>query len=188
MIKPFVTITSVALAAAAVAGCAGQPTIENTYRSSYDPSLLSYAASKGGMKTEILGAPFPTGERTQLERAVTNRLEQAAPGPRMAFFTEAPADYTSPYRVVLLFDPAPGQPLHDLCNRPDLKSQPGDGPVKVTAAFCSSDRAITRVAGSVGNVQSADDPAFQNLIGQIAHGLFPTNNIDQNNGAGDFEM
>lgn len=188
MTRPLPRMTALALGATVIAGCAGQPVIENTYRDSYYPHLLTYAASKGGMKTDILGSPFGGSDRAQLEETVTRRLSEATPGVKMDYFTEAPAGHSSPYRVVMLFDPAPGQPVHDLCARPDLKSQPpGDGEVEVTAAFCQGGKAFTRLDGHVGNVESPSDPAFQDFIGQVARGLFPYSDVERDSGAGDFD-
>lgn len=175
--------------AALLSACAWQPRIDNTYYSSYSPGMLSYAASKGGMKTEIIGAPVTAGERTEFAEFVTRRLAEGSPGPVMPFFTDAPADFTSPYRVVLLFDPAPGVGADDLCSRPDLESRAKGATLDVAAAFCSSQTAVTRVSGSMGRVDSLSDPAFGRLLTQVARGLFPaTANIDRTDGSGDFDQ
>lgn len=176
------------LAAALLVGCGGQTTVvQPTYRTSYDPAMLTYAASKGGMRVDIVGTPF-AGVDGDLARTVTERLSGSVPGVAMPFFTQPPSDYTSPYRVVMLFDPAPGANLSDICT--EASAQPTaatPGRVKVSAALCSTEQTITRVSGRVHNVESPGDRGFGDLVAQIGRGLFLPTNPDMNAG-GDFDM
>ncbi len=188
MRKSFLAGAAGATLLAVLAGCGGQTTVvQPTYRTSYDPALLVYAASRGGMKVDIVGEPF-AGRAAEVSRTVTTRLSQSIPGVDMPFFTKPPAGFDSPYRVVMLFDPSPGANFQDLCTAPE--GQPtarSPGRVQVAAALCSTGQTITRVRGSVSNVTSPDEAGFADLMGQVGRGLFLPTNPDMNNGGGDFD-
>lgn len=155
-----------------LAAC-GASLINYSYVSdNYQPYELSYAAGKGGMLTEVFGNPFPTG-KAALDRSVTRNLEESHFGPELPFFTAAPGEYRSPYRVVVLFNPAPHANGAKLCSRTDRPQGEWGQAVGVLASFCASDSRITTAAGSLAGATSPDDPAFQQLMRQVALNLFP---------------
>lgn len=161
-------------AAGLLAGCAGTATLPHHFvYDAYRPSYLSYAASRGGLLTEVVGNPFDA-PKTAVDDAVTETFGQRAFGPKLDFFTEPPEGYSSAYRVVVLFDPAPGAAPARLCREPAQAQDKRPGRVGVLAAFCSGDRRITSAGGSVEGASGPDDPAFRRLMGQVSALLFPS--------------
>ncbi len=115
------------LLAAGLAACSGAPVIAYTYVSdNYRPQDLGYAAARGGMLTEVTGNPFDA-PKAALDNTVTTVMEKAHFGPELAFFTEPPEGYSSAYRVVVLFNPAPGANGAKLCSSPDRPQEERQG-------------------------------------------------------------
>ncbi len=88
--------------AALVAGCA----VPTTYKwnwAQWNPDKLGYAAGQGALLTDIRGNPF-NAPKTAVDAAITDTMYQSHFGPPVPFVTQAPEDYKSPYRVVMLFD------------------------------------------------------------------------------------
>ncbi len=165
---------ALALAAAALAACAGQPVISHGHVVEYyEPQMLGYPASKGGMYTEVTGNPFQA-EKAALDRQVTEAFEVAHFGPKLAFFTEKPTDYSPAYRTVVLFNPAPNANAERLCSSPDRPQAPhATGEVGVMAALCSSESRLTSASGYVTGAKGPDDPAVGGLLRDLGFSLFP---------------
>ncbi len=161
-------------AAALLSACAGQPVISHGHVVEYyEPQMLGYPASKGGMYTEVTGNPFQ-GEKAVLDRQVTEAFEVAHFGPKLAFFTERPTDYSPAYRTVVLFNPAPNANAERLCSSPDRPQAPrAKGEVGVMAALCSSESRLTSASGYVTGAQGPDDPAVGGLLRHLGLSLFP---------------
>ncbi len=167
--------------AAGAAGCVGNGTVvQPVYIGSYDPGMLNYAAAQGGMPTEVVGNPFDA-PKEQVDQAVANNMTGSHFGPELAFTTEVSPDSLSPYRVVMLFDPAPSARSYELCSDPNQPRAPEAGRLRLMAAFCSSDTVITSTAGWISKPQRVTDPAFGRLVRQIAIVLFPLRDPNQNN-------
>jgi len=161
------------LAAAVLAGCAGTPVINYSYvEEHYEPEMLGYPASRGGLYTEVVGNPFEA-DKAALDTRVTEAFEAAHFGPELDFVTEQPADHSG-YRVVVLFDPAPHANAARLCSSPDRpQSDRTPGKVGVMAAFCMSESRLTSAVGRVDGAQGPDDPALDRLLAQVGLALFP---------------
>lgn len=160
-------------AAALLAGCAGQPIVHSAYLADdYEKEVLNYAAKQGGMLTEITGNPF-AADSAALSREVTVAFEEAHFGVDLPFFTEAPEDYRSPYKVVVLFNPAPGVGAPAVCAGSDRPVLPPEGRIKVLAVFCSAEQRVNSAYGSLAGATGPDDPAFGALMRQISLSIFP---------------
>ena len=173
------------LAAAAVSACAGGTVTYGVYHGNFDPSMLNYAAGKGGIYTELVGNPFDA-PGTEVAEVVTSTMFSSHFGAQVDFLTERPADSTSPYMVKMLFNPAPGVSAANLCEDSNQPSQAVPGKLRVMAAFCASGYRETSVVGAIHGTTSPDDPAFRQLIRQLTVQLFPPNNPDVNGGGLDF--
>lgn len=166
------TLTAAGVAALA-AGCAGQPVVHSAHLDdAYQTEMLTYAAKQGGMLTEIVGTPFGA-ERAAVARRVTEAFEAAHFGPELDFFTEAPSDYRSPYKVVVLFDPAPGVGAPGLCAGDARPQVEAGGTVRVLAVFCSAEQRVNSAYGSLAGATGLDDPSFGALMQQLGLQLFP---------------
>ena len=159
--------------AAGLAACGGAPTIAYTYTSdNYSPRDLGYAAARGGMLTEVTGNPFDA-PKAALDERVTRTMEESHFGPELDFFTEPPEGYSSAYRVVVLFNPAPGANGAKLCSSPARPQAQREGSVGVLASLCSTDTRINTAGGSLAGATGPDDPAFQHFMRQLSLELFP---------------
>ncbi|MCG8596217.1 MAG: hypothetical protein MI785_17895 [Kiloniellales bacterium] len=166
-----------------VAGCAVPTTYKWDYQQ-WSRSKLGYAAGQGALLTDIRGNPF-NAPKTAVDATITDTMYKSHFGPPVPFVTQAPEDYKSPYRVVMLFDPKETMSAHELCKGEPEAGEPDGGVIKVAAAFCAQDIHETSVWGTVGRTSSPDDPEFKALIRKMTNQLFPVqepNLRDNNNG------
>ncbi len=186
-----------ALGAALTACAAGGIIVQPPNIGSYDPEMLGYAASRGALLTQVLGNPFGL-PRQEVEAAVIDSMAGGRVGSRVRFSTRVSAAQASPYRVVVLFNPAPGVQAARLCAdsaqptaQPTAQpaAQPAAQPtaqptggvsdkLRAMAAFCSNDVVVTSVAGSAAGVLGPNDPAFRSLIRGMVGELFPRRDPD----------
>ncbi|MEX0759411.1 MAG: hypothetical protein WD100_07520 [Tistlia sp.] len=140
----------------------------------YHLGVLSGPAAQGGMAAFLVGEPFP-GEEPALRRAVEYALTEQRFGPVFPVTTEpSPALRDSPYKVVLVFDPAGGWDGYAACKHGELPRSVGrrGESLEVLALFCEGHRLMTSTQGRVVAASPAD-PRFQALMKQIALDLFP---------------
>ena len=162
------------LAMAGSAWSMGGVVISSTsYYPGYKPTVLNYAATHGGVLTEVLGNPFEV-PKDDLERIIVQVMAKSHFGPAVAFVTTPPDNFLSPYRVVLLFDSKPGYTALKLCGY-DAEANPPqtNGVLRVHAALCANEKPLTAVSGYLARESSPDDARFRQLIGQITTLLFP---------------
>ncbi len=167
----------VAAVAALVAGCAA-PTTYKWNWAQWNPDKLGYAAGQGAMLTDIRGNPF-NAPKTAVDATITDTMYKSHFGPPVPFVTQAPEDYKSPYRVVMLFDPKETMSSHELCTGEPEAGDPDGGVIKVAAALCAQDIHETSVWGTVARTSSPDDPEFKALIRQMTTQLFPNEDPNQ---------
>ena len=168
------------VALAALTACSSDPTVVSptNFYAAYTPTVLNYAATRGGMLTEITGNPFDVPQE-DLDRAITEAMRGAHFGPTIDFITVPPEDYKVPYRVVMVFDAAQGHTEAKLCrSEHGITPQTGDR-VRVHAALCAKESPLTAVSGSIAEADGPDDPRFRRLIRQITTNLFPPDNPDR---------
>ncbi len=174
------------LLAGGLAACAGGA-VDTPYIGTYDPSMLHYVAGKGALYTQIVGNPF-NASKDKVESVVTGTMFGAHFGPDVRFSTKRNPDNTSPYSVVLLFNPAPSVTAIQLCKDPDPQlATAASGETRVMLAFCSSSYRETSVTGRISGVTDPDDAAFRALIRQMTMQLFPPKKPDPNGGGRDFD-
>lgn len=179
--RRYMRFLGVGLLSAMLAACAGTPTVQPaSITGTYTPRLLNYVAGKGGMLTEVIGNPF-NAPKEEVDRVVLATMERSHFGPRFPFFTEAPADYTSPYRVVVALDPARSTSPYTLCaGGVETRQRAPTESNRVEAAFCAREQVITSTSGVVAGPLGPRDPAFVNLIEQISLALFPPHDTERN--------
>ena len=164
-----------------LAACIGTGAVIPGYTGTSDPSMLRYAAGKGDMFTEVVGNPF-NAPKEEVVRAATGTMYRAHFGPPIHFKTERDADNTSPYRVVLLFNPGRNVTPIKLCEYSRQPTQPVSSKLRVMLAFCSSGYRETSVTGRVDGVTAPNDASFQALIRQMTGQLLPPRNPNLNGG------
>lgn len=178
---------ALALVQSILFGCAGGTMVRPvTLTGSYTPQILSYAGGKGGMPVAVVGNPF-NAPQEDVDAAVAAALERSHFGPRIPFLTQAPEGFTSPYRVVVALDPAPGAGARSLCaGRVETRPRAPAGLNRVEAALCARELVITSTGGRVAGPLGPRDPAFVALIERIGHALFPPFDPDRHDGNDDF--
>ena len=161
--------------AGTLAACAGAAIVQPAIvTATYDPSVLQYIASRGGLPTEVVGNPFNAPDE-QVHSVVRETMARSHFGPKFPFLAEKPQGFASPYRMVVVLIPAPGAAYHKLCAgaAASQAGKPAGGEVRVAAALCATDRMITSTKGRVAGAREPQDPAFVGLIAQVSHALFP---------------
>ena len=161
----------------ALAACDSLTVVGPTYvQPSYDVQLLS-GVGHGGLRTEVVGNPFGVPQN-ELERAVTGAMKGANFGPPLNFVPPDQAAEGSPYKVVVLFSPAPNAKPEQLCRdgQQDQLQQPGR--TRVMTAFCSSGDRVSSTVGQVAQIDSPADPAFRTLMQRVTLPLFPPGQLD----------
>ena len=169
--------------------CAGTATVlPRSVSSGYTPDILNYSAGKGGMLTEVVGNPF-AAPKEELDAVVVETAQVSHFGQKIPFFTQAPDDYTSPYRVVYLMNPGPNTSSYTLCagEGKSVRRQPSD-PDRVYAALCAREVVITAVNGSVAGPVGPRDPAFVQLVAQLTQALFPPVSGERRGRDGRFDL
>ncbi len=173
------------LLAGGLTACAGGA-VDSPYTGTYDPSMLRYVAGKGDLYTQVVGNPFEA-PKDEVERAVTGTMFGSHFGPDVRFNTTRDPGNTSPYSVVLLFNPAPSVTAIQLCEDPDPRlATAASGITRVMLAFCASGYRESSVTGRISGVTDPNDAAFRALIRQMTVQLFPPRSLDPN-GGGDFK-
>ena len=168
------TLTRGALAAGILALAAGC-TLPTTYKwdwQQWNPDKLGYAAGQGAVLTEIRGNPFDA-PKSDVDAVITETMYKSHFGPPVPFVTQAPQDYKSPYRVVILFDPDETLNSDKLCKETPQPGPSDPGLIRIAAAFCAQDIHETSVWGSVGRTADPNDPQFKALIRSMTTQLFP---------------
>ena len=174
------------LLAGGLTACAGG-IVDTPYTGTYDPSMLRYVAGKGDLYTQIVGNPFNTS-KDKVESVVTGTMFGAHFGPDVRFSTTRDPDNTSPYSVVLLFNPAPSVTAIQLCADPDPQlATATSGQTRVMLAFCASGYRESSVTGGVAGVTDPNEAACRALIRQMTVQLFPPRNLNPNGGGSDFK-
>ncbi|MHA1599988.1 MAG: hypothetical protein ACTSW2_04105 [Alphaproteobacteria bacterium] len=163
------------LVLAALSACAGTSITQPAYIGTFDPLTLGYIAGKGPLYTEIVGNPFPSSDE-EVGRVITSTMVGAHFGPKIEFTTERDATNSSPYRIVILFNPGRGVGPSELCLNSQQPTNPTVGSLRVMAALCASKDRETSLSGSIAAVKDPDNDAFRALIRQITVELLPIRN------------
>lgn len=160
-----------------VASCGSGPVVLSHQETgpAYTSGEFAYAAAGRDLRVVIIGDPFG-GDRAVFERAVTDAMQGKHSGQR-THFTAAPGGSARQiYRVVMLFDPPASLSGTKLCHEESAIPAPrahAGGRLGVYAAFCRSDKMLTRVRGTIEGAQGPEDPLFLDMVGQVTNALFP---------------
>ena len=170
--------------AAGLTACGGGTLSPTRIDGSYDPLTLNYIAGKGALYTEIVGNPFEV-PKDRLDSVVTGTMFGSHFGQPIRFSAERDPENTSPYRVVVVFNPERTADPTKLCQDAQQPTGASSGQLRVAMAFCSAGYYETSIKGRLDGVTDPDDPAFRSMIRQMTTQLFPLSNPDPN-GGGDF--
>jgi len=165
-------------------GLDGFGTIYWTYYStSYDPTDIGHVGGSQ-LLTQILGNPFG-GPQQLFDTAVTNAMYGAHFGPPTHFTTTPVGNFKRIFAVRLVFDATYPVTVNTICSIPPESPQrmgPGDGTVRLSAAFCQSGDALTYLDAGGSGYSGPNDPRFVQLIKQVTMTLFPPQNPELRRG------
>ncbi|MDX1402347.1 MAG: hypothetical protein R3245_10520 [Kiloniellales bacterium] len=192
MKNAYVKSAAIVLAASTLTACAGSVvTTPALIDESYDPNSLAYIVKEGPVLTEIIGQPFAGQEKMVDEVITTTFQETQITGHNISFTTDAAKAGKSPYRMVILFDPAPSANPDKLCESSDgdsikqAKVTGGPGQIRMLVSFCNSERSGASLMGYV-TADSPTEPQFKKLIQQASLELFSNRSIERR-GGNDFD-
>jgi hypothetical protein len=150
----------------------------NSYDSSYIPG--EHHLYGPTIQTFVRGGPFSGLQQPASTDAVLADMQDGG-FPQTFFTTETVG--RSPYRVLMVFSPAPNANLDRLCEMDarELATLPaaagtGDARVGLAAAFCRSDKLMGGAIGSIPVAVATNDPAVKGSIQAFVRQMFPAVN------------
>ena len=144
----------------------------------YIPTFQNNVARYGEVPTLVLGNPFdePIGE---VETAVTDTLKGTYFGPELTF-TPAEPGTEAPYRLLVIFNPAPGARPDKACAKSDQPLEPSGKGVSVMMVLCASTYRVSSTVGYNASVEKPKGPAFEGLMQRTLATLLPPQRFDIN--------
>jgi hypothetical protein len=151
----------------------------NSYDGSYIPG--EHELYGPTIQTFVRGGPYPGLQPSAETDAVLADMQEG--GFPETLFTTEPVG-RSPYRVLMVFAPAPNTNLDRLCemdarelpNLPAIATTGDDKRIWLAAAFCRADRLMGGAIGTLPVSVAANDPAVKGSIQAFMRQLFPANN------------
>ena len=145
-------------------------------------SMLALAAEKGAIVTRIRGNPFSIPD-ARLSELVRGYMQGAHFGPAARFDAAASDATVEPYKVMVVFNPAPEADYDNLCRGDTKLSGKGSsGSITVAMAFCFGSDRISGTWGTVRGVTGPDDAKFRALIERTTVTLVPLHRREPDSG------
>lgn len=159
-----------------MAGCASLPVTvvrPPNIRSQVGLDLLDNVAKYGGLTTIVLGNPFGEPDE-QFGVLVTETIRGANFGQDLNFTTEPLADDRSPYRLIILFNPAPKARSEKICEDLVQPTAPRQDSLRAMMVLCTSEYPVVSTTGRRGGVSGTGEPGFRSLLRATTRELFPS--------------
>lgn len=160
----------------ALAAC-GERVVADEPAPAYTMQEVAYAAADRDLRVVVHGNPFG-GDPQAFGQTLTGMMQNRIMGVRTNFTTMPGPSARPDYRVVLAFNLAENELNSALCARPALPTKAPGGPIIVQGAFCRGGGPLTSATGWLDRPQSAQDPAFRDLISDMTYSLFPNRRAD----------
>lgn len=162
-------VPALPLLAVALAACSSGVQITRDYiPQSGVPSHADYAAARGPTPVVMLNSPASPADILAALRANDPRRHQ--------FTTEPPASLEGGYRIVLVFGGLPAGPHGCRASLqavpPAVRSEAPSG-MSVYGAFCLGQVLLSEAVATALRIQSAADPAFARLMGDLLNAIMP---------------
>jgi hypothetical protein len=140
--------------------------------------LIAATRNEGPLHLQVEGRPF-FGD-AGLPEMMTAVMATAVQS-RVLGLTTDPAKAEDPrFRLVMVFNPAGGGELLTFCEEPPAGGTGGeDGRIELRAGFCRGDDLLSAVDGWIEEIESHDDPRFEQLMKQVARDLFARSRKDE---------
>lgn len=141
--------------------------------------LVDNIAKYDGVPTVVAGNPFG-GPNDRFGATVTETIRGAHFGQDLNFTTTPSADNRSPYRLIVLFNPAPSARPERICDDLDQPTASRRDGLSVLMVLCSSEHPVVWTVGSRGGVSGTGDPGFRALLRATTLELFQPRLFDIN--------
>jgi len=140
------------------------------YAVQYDYQEFFTAADGKSFRVVLGGTPFQGVAPDEAARGLLAQMQANRPQPRLTFTYDVPAERPRPdYRLVLLFDPAPGFGAVQACAGDTPRFRQGTpGKVYLFAVYCRNDLALSQTTAWT-DATGPNDPR----IGELFRELFP---------------
>jgi len=161
----------------AVAGCAGMSMVSPPNYGRYSSSDFAWAAGGRDLRVVVRGNPSSLPDPV-FRQQVVDAMQGKNPGPPTHFTLTPDASARPDYRVVLVFD-APGTLAgYEVCrgDPPVDVVAPRGRPVRVAAAFCWRDEALSDTGASAPALGPDPRPQLETLMGSLIPTLLPLEN------------
>lgn len=141
------------------------------YAVQYDLQDIRAASDGSGLPVVMAGAAFPGLAEVDLGPRLLATMQSAAPHSRPAFVPASAAPARQAYRLVLVFDAAPGLTARRVCLGETGSGVPATGRLEVFAVCC---RGVVPMSQATGRARAAgpDDPALRQLFKALLATLF----------------
>jgi hypothetical protein len=140
--------------------------------------LISATKNAGPLYLAVDGSPFAGSGGPP---APTIEVMEQALQSRVLHLTRSPGEAEdSRFRLVLVFNPADKGELIAFCERQPAGGAPtGEGRVELRAGFCRGPDLLSAVDGWVEEVETWNDPRFEQLMKQVVRDLFSRRRKDE---------
>lgn len=148
--------------------------IYNHRLDAYYPEARNYAASRGGMLLELPNNPFSLSDR-EVGAIIADILYGAPSGQSFPFFIESekPANFSSPYRLIVLLDAKPGAKSEIICKAPAQPVAADPQQMRVLMALCIGGRLMSSATGAVARPDRPRSLPLTNLLQRMAFLIMP---------------
>ncbi|MDZ7714315.1 MAG: hypothetical protein U5L06_15005 [Rhodovibrio sp.] len=145
--------------------------------------MLNDIAKRGGMPLVVKGAPFP-GAQDRFARIAADRFTNARFGPDFPVYPqdqvpEGAQGEGNPWKTVLIVNPSSPVGGSDSCTASVTGQAVDDGKVKLVAALCRGDKAVTSLRAWGSGMSTVDSARLKQLLGDVAINLYPLRDADQ---------
>lgn len=168
------SVLVLAAVALLVGGCSGEVMTNRLHLANSD-TFFRYGASVDEMLAVIVGNPFPASSRKELDKAVTDAMQNNHNGPMTHFTTNPGPSAHLDYRIVVAFDTPSSMMASALCGNPDSipTGHRRADRLQAEIGFCVASDLYSSVDISIPAVASPDDPAFRHMIASAMWNLIP---------------
>ena len=173
-------MAAVALALPLLGACTGSGVIVSSedYAVPYDYNEFRAATDGKDFPVTIAGNPFPDLGSQDVSRRLLPVMQANKPRPRLTF-TLGPRS-PSPYRLVMVFDPANDMSAAKACKGDTRVGTHAAGRVVLFAVYCRNDLPMSQAIGRT-SAASPEDPVVGHLFRDVFQTVFADGQINQPN-------
>jgi hypothetical protein len=157
-----------------LAACASSGAVIGGYYYATQYDFAEFFAATDGRNFQVIlaGNPFPSMDPNVVARDLLPVMQAAKPRPALTFTYEAAPERPRPwYRLVLVFDSAPGLGSYAVCNGETRVTAPRPGIFYVYAVYCRNDQALSETTAWTP-ATSPTDPSVSQLFRQLFQVVF----------------